>query len=154
MAEREQFVIWNGSLGIAVLAALGSVETDADGRRAWLAPPWDIVGPFDLDALRSRGCIAFGECLVMSRDRWREDQVHLRREGLRKRRSMQIRVDVIGNDRAHREALDLPMGAALEPARINAAFRRRAKTAHPDAGGSNQEYRRIVEARDALLARG
>lgn len=40
---------------------------------------------------------------------------------------------------------------ALKPAEINAAFRRLAKTAHPDAGGSDEHYRRIAEARDALL---
>jgi curved DNA-binding protein CbpA len=34
---------------------------------------------------------------------------------------------------------------------VNAAFRQLAKTAHPDGGGSDEDYRRIVEARDALL---
>jgi curved DNA-binding protein CbpA len=33
----------------------------------------------------------------------------------------------------------------------DAAFRRLAKTAHPDVGGSNERYRRIASARDALL---
>lgn len=153
MAEQEDWVVWNGSLGILILAALGHVEAAEGARRAWLAPPWDVVGPFDLDALEAQGRIAFGECLVMSRARWREDQVALRREGWEKRRAFQIRFDVADDDREHRTTLDLPLGDALDASTINAAFRRRAKTAHPDAGGSNQDYRRIAEARDALLAR-
>jgi curved DNA-binding protein CbpA len=55
------------------------------------------------------------------------------------------------DDSEHREVLDLPMEGALEPSEITAAFRRLAKTAHPDAGGSNERYRAITEARDALL---
>jgi len=51
----------------------------------------------------------------------------------------------------HREVLNLPMEGALKPSEINAAFRRLAKTAHPDAGGSGEQYRRIAEARDVLL---
>jgi curved DNA-binding protein CbpA len=43
------------------------------------------------------------------------------------------------------------MEGALKPSEINAAFRRLAKTAHPDAGGSGEHYRRIAEARDVLL---
>lgn len=152
MAEKDEWVVWNGSLGLVILATLGSVEDGADGRRAWLAPPWNVVGPFDLDALEAEGRIAFGECLVMSRARWRKDQVELRREGREKRRAFQMRFGARDDDRAHREALELPLRAALDASKINAAFRRRAKTAHPDAGGSNQDYRRIAEARDALLA--
>jgi curved DNA-binding protein CbpA len=43
------------------------------------------------------------------------------------------------------------MQGALEPSQIRRAFRRLAKSAHPDAGGSDEHYRRIAEARDALL---
>ena len=34
---------------------------------------------------------------------------------------------------------------------IHKAYRKKAKTAHPDAGGSGEHYRRIAEARDVLL---
>jgi len=111
------------------------------------------VGPFSLDELETRGRIAFGACLVMSRERWREDQVELRREGQEKRRAFLLRLDWGGDERERREILNLPANGALEPSDINAAFRRLAKTAHPDAGGSDELYRRIAEARDALLER-
>ena len=149
MIDKERWVIWNGSLGILDMAAIGLIEDSADGRRAFLAPPYDVVGPFSLDELKTRGRIAFGECLVMSRARWQEDQVGLRLEAREKRRARLFRLDFDSDDAELREVLKLPVKGAL--AEINAAFRRLAKTAHPDAGGSGEHYRRIAEARDALL---
>lgn len=153
MSEKRQWVVWNGSIGILDLATIGRIERVEGGRSAYLAPPYGVVGPFSLDELETLGRIAFGECLVMSRERWREDQVELRLEARAKRRAFQIRLDFDNDDQEHRRVLDLPMEGALEPSEIRAAFRRLAKTAHPDAGGSDEHYRLIAEARDALLER-
>lgn len=150
MTDEEDWVVWNGSMGILVMATIGRIEDGEGSRSAFLAPPYDVVGPFDLDELEQHGRVAFGECLVMSRVRWREDQVDLRLEAREKRRAFLFLPD-FDDDREHREVLNLPMEGALEPSEINAAFRRQAKTAHPDAGGSDEHYRRIAEARDALL---
>jgi hypothetical protein len=110
------------------------------------------VGPFSLDELETRGRIAFGECLVMSRQRWQEDQVDLRFEAQEKRKAFRFRPDFDDDDdKEHRAVPDLPMQGALKPSEIKATFRRVAKTAHPDAGGSDEHYRHIAEARDALL---
>jgi hypothetical protein len=122
MTAKEEWVIWNGSLGILDVATIGRIEDGEGGRSAFLAPPYGVVGPFSLDELKSRGRIAFGECLVMSRQRWQEDQARLRREAQEKRRAFLFRLDF--DDREHREALSLPMDGALEPSQINAAFRR------------------------------
>ena len=149
-ADIEEWVVWNGSMGILVTAALGRIEDSEGGRLGFLAPPYDIVGPFSLDELQTRGRIAFGACLVMSRRRWRDDQVELRREARKMRRAFLIAPDA-GDDRRLREVLDLPVQGTLEPSQIRRAFRRLAKSAHPDAGGSDERYRRIAEARDALL---
>lgn len=152
MTDKEQWVIWNGSLGVLDMVTIGQVEDGEAGRRAFLAPPYGIVGPFSLDELEAQGRIAFGECLVMSRQRWQEDQVDLRVEAQKKRRAFQSLFNFDeDDDREHRETLNLPVEGVLEAAQINAAFRRLAKTAHPDAGGTAEEYRRITEARDALL---
>lgn len=156
MSGKEEWIVWNGSLGILMMAAIGQVEQAEGGRRATLAPPFDMVGPFSLDELEREGRIAFAECLVMSRARWQADQVELRIEGLKKRRAFAAffnrdAVTDADNDRDHREALDLPLDGELTTLEINAAFRRLAKIAHPDAGGSNEDYLRITEARDALL---
>lgn len=153
MTDKEEWVVWNGSMGILDMARIGHIEDGENGRSAFLAPPYGVVGPFSLDELETRGRIAFGECLVMSRRRWQEDQVALRLEAREKRRAFLLRPDFDDDDQGRREALNLPMEGALEPSEINAAFRRMAKIAHPDAGGSDEHYRLIAQARDALLER-
>lgn len=150
MTDNEQWVIWNGSLGVLDMVAIGHVEETPDGRLGFLAPPYGVVGPFSLDQLEAEGMIAFGACLVLSRLRWQADQVELRRAAMKARRALLMMPDA-DDDLEHRATLDLPAEGRLEPSQINAAFRRMAKRAHPDAGGSAADYRRISEARDALL---
>lgn len=153
MTHDVEWVVWNGTMGVLDMATIGRIEDGESGRQAFLAPPYGVVGPFSLDELEEKGRISFGECLVMSRFRWQEDQVELRLEAQRKRRAYMVRAGLIEDDTEHRETLDLPLDVQLTPSEINAAFRRRAKSAHPDAGGSDADYRRIAEARDALLER-
>jgi hypothetical protein len=151
MTDKEEWVVWNGLMGILDIVTIGHIEEGEGGRSAFLAPPYGVVGPFSLDELETQGRIAFGACLVMSRQRWQEDQVDLRLEAREKRRAALFKLD-FDDDQEYREILNLPMEGALETAEINAAFRRAAKIAHPDAGGSDEDYRSITEARDALLA--
>ncbi len=151
MTVQANWVIWNGSLGIIDMVAIGWSTKDENGRNAFLAPPYDIVGPFSLDELETQGRISFGECIVMSRLRWQDEQVKLRLEAREKRRALYSRLAFDGDDQDHRKVLDLPKDGTLQAAEINAAFRQIAKTAHPDAGGDSQHYRRIAEAREALL---
>ncbi len=151
MTDTAQWVVWNGSLGVVDMVAIGQIERDDNGRRACLAPPYDVVGPFSLDELESTGRIAFGACLVMSRQRWHDDQLTLRVEAQKARRALMLRATA-DDDGEFRAALALPPDGALTPSEIKAAFRHKAKTAHPDGGGSDALYRTITAARDALLA--
>jgi len=146
----DEWVIWNGSMGVLDMVRIGRVEEDA-ARSAYLAEPYEVVGPFSFDELKGEGRIAFGECVVMSRERWQADQVKLRIEAREKRRAFLARFEDRDDDEEARLALELPEQGRLEPDEINAAFRRLAKAAHPDAGGSSEAYRRISEARDMLL---
>jgi hypothetical protein len=150
VTDKQEWVIWNGSLGVLDMVKIARIEDGESGRNAFLAAPYGIVGPFSLDELETEGRIAFGACLVMSRQRWQEDQVDLRREAQEMRRRQMFRLDP-EDERDYREVLNLPKKGALQAADINSAFRRLAKTAHPDAGGTNEQYHRITEARDALL---
>jgi hypothetical protein len=169
-ADKEQWVVWNGLSGILAMATMGQVEVGAGGRTAWLDRPFDMVGPFNLDELETRGWITFAACIVMSRQRWQDDQVALRREAYEKRRAARARMDEEHaqfnegrarsrthrrplDDRPHRETLKLPIDGKLEPAQIKTAYRRLAQKAHPDVGGSHEQFLRITEARNALLER-
>lgn len=169
-ADEEQWVIWNGSSAILAMATIGRIERDAGGRSAWMAPPFDMVGPFNLDELDARGRVTFAACMVMSRQRWQDDQAELRREAYDLRRAAQERLNAQQarfhggrrggrahgqpfDERAHRETLKLPVDGELAPSEIKKAFRRLAQKAHPDVGGSHEQFLRITEARDALLGR-
>jgi hypothetical protein len=153
MSDTDEWVVWNGSLGVLDAVAMGRVEQDASGRIAWLAPPYDMVGPFSLDELETRGRVAFGACHVMSRRQWKQDRDKLRFEARERLWSLALHANAPDGDSAHRARLELPPWGALTAAQINAAFRRLAKTAHPDTGGQNDDYIRLTEARDALLER-
>lgn len=167
--DTEEWVIWNGGAGLLLMAATGRIEVVEGSRVAWLAKPFDMVGPFSLEELETRGRIDFAACIVMSRQRWQEDQAALRREAYDRRREAQARMEAEqarfsdgrgwmgrhapSDDRPHRAALNLPMDGALDPVQIKTAFRRLAQKVHPDAGGSHEQFIRITQARDVLLER-
>lgn len=46
----------------------------------------------------------------------------------------------------------LGVSVSAGPEEVAQAFRRRARAVHPDAGGSGEEFIRLAQARDALLA--
>lgn len=50
-----------------------------------------------------------------------------------------------------RKLLGLPIDGLLSAPEIRAAFRRAAKTMHPDAGGSEEAFRELVAAQDMLM---
>lgn len=160
MSDKLEFVVWNGSLGVLDMVTLGRIDGDEANRVAWLAAPYDMVGPFSLDELENSGRVAFGACLVLSRRKWQEDQVELRLQAREQRRAQAEAFNARfgsfhdnDDEDEHREALELPLEGDLTPQDINAAFRRLAKKAHPDAGGDHDAYIRLTEARDALLDR-
>jgi hypothetical protein len=51
----------------------------------------------------------------------------------------------------HRRLLGLPTGRRLFGPEIHQAYKRAAKTVHPDAGGSEREFLELSKARDALM---
>lgn len=156
MDDGRAWVVWNGSIGMVDKAALGEVAQGETGRVAWLAEPYDVVGPFSLDALERDGRVVFGACEVMSAAVWRETQEVLRRKGQQQRREQARRLAALSwgeDDSAERQSLGLAGEGALTAREINSAFRRMAKSAHPDVGGDHDAYIRLTEARDALLAR-
>lgn len=167
-AGDEEWVIWNGGLGLVTTATLGRVEVGSSGRKAWLDEPFDMVGPFKLDELETHGRISFAACIVMSRQRWQEDQAALKRESMNLRRAAHERMNEEFahfssrqsrhhgkrqplDEREHREVLNLPANGKLERRQVNAAYRRLAQKAHPDVGGSHEQFVRITKARTVLL---
>jgi hypothetical protein len=51
----------------------------------------------------------------------------------------------------NRQLLGLPFGRHLSAPEIRQAYKRAAKTLHPDGGGSVREFVSLLAARDALM---
>ena len=164
----EEFIIWNSKLGIRDFVTIGRVEVESNNTNAWLDEPYEMVGPFSLDELYRCGEIHFAACAVISLEKWEEDQASLRNEAYKnhckaqeqlnkdinrhnkKRRAFKADPGCL-SEKEHRELLSLPLEGLLEVSRIKAAFRKIAKTAHPDVGGSHEKFVKITRARDILL---
>jgi hypothetical protein len=58
---------------------------------------------------------------------------------------------VLTPEQLNREMLGLPFGRRLSAPEIHQAYKRAAKAAHPDGGGSALEFHRLSLARDALM---
>jgi hypothetical protein len=58
---------------------------------------------------------------------------------------------LLTSEERHRQRLGLPLGRRLASAEIHQAYKRAAKTAHPDGGGNAREFHELSEARDALM---
>ena len=63
----------------------------------------------------------------------------------------EIPVKLLAPEERHRQLLGLPLGRRLSGAEIHRAWKRGAKRAHPDAGGSAREFLELSAARDALM---
>jgi O-acetyl-ADP-ribose deacetylase (regulator of RNase III) len=57
-------------------------------------------------------------------------------------------------EQCYRQLLGLPFDRGLTVTEIHRAFKRAAKTAHPDAGGNAQAFLELTAARDALMHPG
>jgi hypothetical protein len=51
----------------------------------------------------------------------------------------------------YRQMLGLPFGRRLAGSEIHQAYKRAAKTMHPDGGGNSREFQELSKARDALM---
>lgn len=63
----------------------------------------------------------------------------------------QIAAELPPPEQCYRQLLGLPLGRRLSGAEIHRAWKRVAKTAHPDAGGTARAFQELSAARDALL---
>ncbi len=54
-------------------------------------------------------------------------------------------------EQRHRQTLGLPLGRQLSPNEIHQAFKRAAKTRHPDVGGDQRGFLELAAAREALM---
>lgn len=158
----EDFIIFNSKIGLRDFVTIG--EVDSTKNQAWLEEPYEMVGPFCLDELCSMGQISFATCVVMSKDYWKENQTRLRKEALEHQRRLEEEFyqDIYNynkkrknlekeTQKVHRKLLSLPLDGELDTKQIKDAFRKVAKIAHPDVGGTHEMFVKITQAKEALL---
>jgi hypothetical protein len=59
--------------------------------------------------------------------------------------------EILTPGQRHRQLLGLPLDRRLFGPEIHQAYKRAAKSAHPDAGGNEHEFHELSLARDALM---
>ncbi len=158
----EDFIIFNSKLGLRDFVTIG--EIDFKNNQVWLDNPYEFVGPLCLEKLCTIGEISFEACIIMSQEYWKKNQRRLQKESFenqlkfqrqfqkdinnhnKKRRDLDYKTE-----KENRELLGLPLEGVLEISQIKAAFKKIAKTAHPDVGGTHEMFVKLSDAKDALI---
>lgn len=160
--EDVEWIIWNSAIGIRDFVTIGHVDTQENV--AWLESPYQMVGPFSIEELTTQGEISFAECVVMSKQKWQDERESLLTISMMRRRKAQQEFfeELEKQNRRKqynhtheleefRTLLNLPISGKLEISQIKSAYRKAAKKAHPDAGGTQEMFLRVKEAHDSLL---
>ncbi|RXJ54580.1 hypothetical protein [Candidatus Marinarcus aquaticus] len=110
------------------------------------------------------GKISFEACIVMTQAYWQKERFNLHQESLIKQQQAQAhfyeeikkhnqrrQTFQQSSEKEHRILLRLPLEEQLQEAQIKEAFKKVAKQAHPDVGGSHEAFIEVTLARDTLL---
>jgi hypothetical protein len=157
MADVREWFVWNTSKGGVDTASIARTKKEKWCTAALLDEPYDTrVEWFNLDELEKRGRVETRGYVVLSPEQWaiERDALH---ERLLKTKAQQARLQSFPVDPLeikYRSVLNLPGHGPLSKSEIEYAYRNAAKTSHPDVGGKDESFRRVSEAKDALLLRG
>jgi hypothetical protein len=126
----------------------------------------DDIARFSDEAVLRR---AATQALPILRSAAADDADHITREAARRRLGVirdvlqslattpfgkrETAVTVLSPEQRYRQMLGLPIDGSLSAPEIHQAWKRTAKAAHPDAGGSAREFLELSAAREALMKR-
>jgi len=151
MADNREWFVWHSFKGNVETASIAETRKDKYSPSARLSAPHDAkVGWFDLDELEKHGRVETNGYVVLSPEQWARDREALH-EKLSKTKVTTWPTALNPLDADHRRVLGLPGQGPLCKSEIEYAYRNAAKTSHPDSGGSEAKFRRVSEAREALL---
>lgn len=165
----DEFIIWNGTFGIRDIVYIGEIKEENGIALIWLDDPYEMVGPLKLEELLTKGEIAFEACIVMTKSQWNLTRDKLQKESYKKQQKIhqEFQEKIKHNnkkrqsynsttehksEKEYRRILSLPLEGKLEISQIKKAYRKIAKTTHPDVGGDHHEFVLITEAKEALLS--
>jgi curved DNA-binding protein CbpA len=158
------FIIWNSTLGISDFVSISEIKKENEELLIWLDEPYDFVGPLKLKQLLKNDELQFEACVVMTEEYWEKNknelliqsyvkQQHTFKEFQEelKRRNKNKSQHHSNQEIQYREILCLPLQGILNTTQIKSAYKKIAKTEHPDMGGSHENFIQITEAKEALL---
>jgi hypothetical protein len=150
MTTEEEYPVWNQFRGKLDYAKVGQIRNDRYGRSACLVEPFGSrMGWFNYDALLRHGRAESQGYTVYTPDCWKSDRERAISNFTKNNRFFALAADP--KEGEYRRALALPAAGALLKSEIEQAFKIKAKRAHPDAGGSGEEFKQLLAAKDALL---
>jgi hypothetical protein len=153
MANDQEYPVVTQFRGELNYAKIADVRPAKWGRVARLAEPFGSkMGPFNYEDLLNKGRAENQGYTVYTTEFWKSNRdVEIRKymkmwfpKGLFEH---ETNVEEIG----HRRVLQLPNGGALLKSEIEQAVKLCAKSAHPDAGGSDEQFKQLLAAKDALV---
>jgi hypothetical protein len=146
-------VCWSTFKGNVDTASIAKTRKDKWCIAALLQEPYgSLVEWFNLNDLERRGRVETRGYVLLSPEQWAIERDAL----LEKFHKEQARrfPPLDPAEVQQREVLNLPNQGPLSKAEIEYAYRKSAKTSHPDVGGDEEQFKRVLAAKDALLARG
>jgi hypothetical protein len=137
-------------------AKIAEVRNDKHGRSGRLAEPFGSrMGWFSYDDLLKKGRAESQGITVYTANYWKSNRdAEIERcvkEWYPKKGLFQSATD--SKEAEHRRLLALPSAGPLLKSEILQAFKIAARRVHPDAGGSDEEFKQLAAAKDALTER-
>jgi hypothetical protein len=156
MTDDEEYPVLTQFRGTLDYAKVAEIRDGKHGRVGRLAEPFGSrMGVFGYDDLLKQGGAESAGFIVYTPDFWnanRNSEIErCMKEWFSKRDLFEAVTD--SNEAEHRRLLGLPDTGALLKSEIAQAFKISGRRAHPDAGGSEEEFKRLATAKDALMER-
>lgn len=151
----EDYPVLTQFRGTLDYAKIAEIRNGKHGRDARLAEPFGSrMGWFSYDNLEKRGRAESQGFTVYTTDFWksnRDSEIARYMKQWFPKGPFQAVTDT--REAEHRSLLALPDTGALLKSEIEQAFKLLARRAHPDAGGSNEKFKELAAAKDALIER-
>jgi hypothetical protein len=149
----EEYPVLTQFKGKLDYSKIGQLRPDKWGRSACLAEPFGSkMGWFNYEDLLQKGRAESQGYTVYTADCWnsnRDAEITKYMKQWFPKGPFAVARDA--NEIDHRRLLGLPTAGALLKSEIEQAFRIRARNAHPDSGGSHEDFQKLGAAKDALV---
>jgi hypothetical protein len=154
MADPREWFVWNAFKGGVETASIAKTKKDKWNTSALLSEPYGITSVqwFNLDELEKTGRVETRGYVILSPEQWAIEREALLEKLTKTKFGRFGALDPL--EKEHRSVLNLPNHGPLSKSEIEYAYRKAAKTSHPDVGGKEERFKRVSQAKDALLQRG